>query len=283
MSDQDLNPADVLNLPHALILLMGASGTGKTRASRMFPPHQVLRADDFRELCASDPGDQRVNRPAWEALGIVLGARLRLGLTTVVDATNSGAVNRQALISGGRSHGAPVVALLMGTAPSVAQTRNAARPANRQVPPDTVALQHEQIVAAHPNLEKEGFDHIVFAESLPVLGNALDRLARKERTAEPVADVRRVFGDAATELFDWDTPSRDEQFRTGTFGAGGDSLRVRWMDDADPFDIRFEALVSCPADWCPGPAWTPVHSVADLAAAHRNAPADESECTRCDA
>ncbi len=72
------------------------------------------------------------------------------------------------------------------------------------------------------------------------------------------------------------------QYRTGTFGAGGESLRVRWMDDGDPYDLRFEALVSCPADWCAGPAWTPVRSVAELAAAHRGTPLDESHCVRCD-
>jgi predicted kinase len=282
-SDQHLLlPEDVLKLPNALILLLGASGSGKTRTSKMFDPHTVLRADDLRALCAGDPGSQQVNGAVWQALHTMLDARLSLALKTAVDATNAGADDRQKLIRAGRSHGAPVVALLMGTAPSVSQARNAVRPANRSVPADTVTAQHAQIVAAHPRLAKEGFDHIVFAESLPVLGTALERLAREERATEPIADVRRIFGDAAAELFDWDTPSRDEQFRTGTFGAGGESLRVRWMDDGDPFDLRFEALVSCPTDWCPGPAWTPVRSVAELTAAHQNDPLDDSQCTRCD-
>ncbi|MGW9436804.1 AAA family ATPase [Streptomyces sp. NPDC055607] len=282
MTQSRLLPEEVLNLPHALILLLGASGSGKTRASKMFEPHMVLRADDLRAMCADDPGSQQVNGPVWQALHTMLDARLRLGLRTAVDATSANAADRQALIGAGRSHGAPVVALLMGTAPSVAQARNAARPANRRVPADVVATQHAQIVAAHPHLAREGFDHIVFAEELPVLGTVLERLAREERAAEALADVRRTFGDAAADLFDWDAPGPDVQYRTGTFGAGGESLRVRWMDDGDPYDVRFEARVSCPADWCAGPAWTPVRSVAELAAAHQDAPLDDSQCVRCD-
>ncbi|WP_329021097.1 AAA family ATPase [Streptomyces sp. NBC_01601] len=280
--DRYLLPEDVLNLPNALILMLGAPGSGKTRTSRMFPPDIVLRADDLRTLCAGDPGSQEAEGPVWQALDTILTARLSLGLRTTIDATNAEKDHRQKLVLAGRSHGAPVVALVMGTAPSVAQTRNAARPANRQVPADITADLHAQIVAAHPYLNKEGFDYVVFAESLPVLGTALERLAQEERAAEPIADVHRVFGAAAAELFDWETPSRDPRFRTGVFGAGGESLRVRWMDDADPFDIRFEAIVSCPTDWCPGPAWTPVRSVYELAAAHRNSPLDDSECARCD-
>ncbi|MEV4046058.1 AAA family ATPase [Streptomyces sp. NPDC049744] len=283
MTQPHLLPEEAINLPSALILLLGASGSGKTRTSKMFEPHMVLRADDLRAMCADDPGSQQVNGPVWQALHTMLDARLGLGLRTAVDATNANAGDRQTLIRAGRSHGAPVVALLMGTAPSVAQARNAVRAANRCVPADIVATQHAQIVAAHPRLAEEGFDHIVFAEQLPVLGTALERLAREERAAEPIADVRRTFGDAAAELFDWDTPSRDMQYRTGTFGAGGESLRVRWMDDGDPYDLRFEALVSCPTDWCAGPAWTPVRSVAELTAAHQNNPLDDAQCVRCDA
>ncbi|MYS36341.1 AAA family ATPase [Streptomyces sp. SID4920] len=265
-----------------MILLIGASGSGKTRTSKMFEPCMVLRADDLRAMCADDPGSQQVNGPVWQALHTMLDARLRLGLRTAVDATNASEGDRRTLIRAGRSHGAPVIALLMGTPPSVAQARNAERPASRCVPANVVANQHAQIVAAQPGLIGEGFDHIVFAEELPVLGAALERLAREELAAEPLAEVRRTFGSAAAELFDWDTPSRDMEYRTGTFGAGGESLRVRWMDDGDPYDHGFEALVPCPTDWCAGPAWTPVRSVAELVAAHQESPLDDSQCVRCD-
>lgn len=274
-------PTDVLALPNALILLLGAAGTGKTRTSRMFHPDSVLRADDFRALCAGDPGSQQANSDVWDVLESTLTIRLRLGLKTVVDATNSAAAHRARLVAAGRTHGAPVVALLLGPGLSVAQQRNAARPGNRRVPADIVAEQYAQVVAAHPRLEQEGFDHVVFAESLPVLGTALERLTAEEEKTEATADVRRVFGHAAADLFDWDAPGSGP-YRTGAFAAAGESLAVRWVDDGDPFDHRFEARVSCPTEWCPGPAWTPVRSMADLAAAHRNTPHDETECERCD-
>ncbi|WP_432138675.1 AAA family ATPase, partial [Streptomyces sp. bgisy154] len=82
MTPPRLLPEEAINLPNALILLLGASGSGKTRTSKMFEPHMVLRADDLRAMCADDPGSQQVNGPVWQALHTMLDARLRLGLRT---------------------------------------------------------------------------------------------------------------------------------------------------------------------------------------------------------
>ncbi|MFE5866222.1 AAA family ATPase [Streptomyces virginiae] len=264
----------------ALILLLGPSGSGKTRLSRMFEPHQVLRADDFREMCAGDRGDQRVNGPAWQALETVLRARLGFGLTTVVDATHSEDSLRRRFAELADEFGVLSCAVVMTTPLPVAHARNAARAGTTRVPAHVVDAQGAQLGAAEP--KREGIDRVVRADDLPALGAALRRLAAEETRTSELAEVRRVFGRAAEELFDWDVPSRDPQFRTGTFGAGAESLRVRWMDDGDPFDQRFEVLVPCPADECPGPAWTPVRSVAELSAAHQGSPVDDSECAHCE-
>jgi predicted kinase len=264
----------------ALILLLGPSGSGKTRLSRMFEPHQVLRADDFREMCAGDRGDQRVNGPAWQALETVLCARLDLGLTTVVDATHSEESQRRRFAELADEYGVLSCAVVMTTPLPVAHARNAARTGTTRVPAHVVDAQGAQLGSAEP--KREGIDRLVLADDLPALGAALCRLAAEEARTADLAEVRRVFGSAAGELFDWDIPSRDSQFRTGVFGAGGESLRVRWVDDGDPFDQRFEAVGSCRTDGCPGPAWTPVRSVAELAAAHQDNPLDDSQCVRCD-
>ncbi|MEW2615183.1 ATP-binding protein [Streptomyces sp. NPDC047880] len=264
----------------ALILLVGASGTGKTRVSRMFQPSQVLRADDFRRMCADDPGNQSVSGAAWQALETVLRARLALRLTTVVDATFAEEGLRRRFAELADEYGVLSYALAMSTPPDLAHTRNAARTGTTRVPAHVVDNQFAQLREASP--KAEGIDRTVLAETLPVLGTALERLAAEEDRTADLADVRRVFGEAATELFAWDATSSDPQFRTGTFAAGSESLCVRWVDDRDPFDWRFEARVPCPSGCCPGPAWTPVRSVAELAAAHHNTPVDDAECTYCD-
>ncbi|MFE2529458.1 AAA family ATPase [Streptomyces sp. NPDC059382] len=275
-----LSVQSLQSLPEpALILLLGPSGSGKTRLSRMFEPRQVLRADDFREMCAGDRGDQRVNGPAWQALETVLRARLKLGLTTVVDATHSEESQRRRFAELADEYGLLSCAVVMTTPLSVAHARNAARTGTTRVPAPVVDAQGAQLGAAQP--KREGIDRVVPADRLPALGAALHRLAAEEARTGDLAEVRRAFGSGAGELFDWDSPSLDPEFRTGVFGAGGESLRVRWMDDGEPFDQRFEALVSCPTEGCPGPAWAPVRSVSELAAAHRARPLDDSECVRC--
>ncbi|GHH31557.1 ATP-binding protein [Streptomyces rubradiris] len=265
--------------PSALILLVGPSGSGKTRVSRMFPPGHVLRADDFRRMCADDSGNQAVSQAAWHALETVLRARLNLRLPTVVDATFAEEGQRRRFAALADDYGVLSYALVINTPPDIAHARNAARTGTTRVPADVVDDQVAQIREACP--QREGIDRTVHAESLPVLGAALQRLAVQEARTSDLADVRRVFGDSASELFAWDSISRDTQFRTGTFAAGNEELCVRWMDDGDPFDWRFEACVPCPSGSCPGPAWTPVRSVADLAAAQQNTPVDDAECTSC--
>jgi predicted kinase len=264
----------------SLIVLIGSSGSGKTRLTRMFEPSQVLRADDFRGMCAGDSGDQRVSRAAWRALEVVLRARLDLGLTTVVDATFAEEGLRRRFAGIADQYGVLSYAIVMNTPRAVAHARNASRVGSTRVPAHVVDGQDSQLGTADP--KAEGFDRVVPAETLPALGAALARLAAEEERTADLADLRRVFGSGAAELFDWDTPSRDPEFRTGTFAAASESLRVRWMDDGD-IDVRFEALVACPTGGCSGPAWTPVHSMTDLAAAHCGAPADEATCVTCGA
>ncbi|WP_431047244.1 AAA family ATPase [Streptomyces sp. P1-3] len=187
--------------------------------------------------------------------------------------------DRQNLIGGARSHGRPVVALLTDTNLAVAQARNAARPDNLRVPTAAVEQQHSLLTAALPTLADE-VDAVVHARDLPVLACSLLRLAEEDGDHEDLAEVRRVFGQAAS-LFEWNPA--DGGHRTRTFAAGGQEISVRWVDDGDPFDARFEARVPCATTpGCPGAAWTVVHSTADLARAHTGMPVDEVMCDCCD-
>ncbi|MFD4977343.1 hypothetical protein [Streptomyces sp. NPDC058424] len=81
--------------------------------------------------------------------------------------------------------------------------RQGPRPANQTVPDDTVHRQHKAMVHSHPQLKAEGFNEVVFADSLYRLLPLLKRLSER-RTADLGLDggdglgdlllVRRVFG-----------------------------------------------------------------------------------------
>ena len=73
----------------ALVVLVGASGSGKsTFARRHFRPTQVLSSDFFRGLVADDENDQAATPDAFDVLHYTAAARLRAGRLTVDDATN---------------------------------------------------------------------------------------------------------------------------------------------------------------------------------------------------
>jgi predicted kinase len=80
----------ILRLPNdAMVLLIGASGAGKTTfAARHFLPTEVLSSDEMRAMVADDPHDQAATEAAFELLHTALTLRLARRRLTVVDATN---------------------------------------------------------------------------------------------------------------------------------------------------------------------------------------------------
>jgi predicted kinase len=128
MSD-DLAPAPALGLPRmSLVLLVGASGSGKsTFARKHFGPYEVLSSDFFRGLVSNDENDQAATPAAFEALRHVAGQRLRAGLLTVIDATNVQAESRRSLVQLARDHDVLPVAIVLDVPVGVCVERNAAR------------------------------------------------------------------------------------------------------------------------------------------------------------
>ena len=274
-----MNVLDNLGMaPNSVIVLMGCAGSGKSSAAAMFPPSWVLSADALREQVSDDAGNQDASEEAWTLLHLMLEARLGRGLPAVVDATNTQPWVRRGLLVRAGCHQAPVTALVLDTPLDVAQARNRVRPVNRRVPEAIVAEQHAQLSAAH--LLTEGFAHVVTAGELPVLATVLRRLATVQ--GRTLGEVEAVFGYDLAALFTWDEKSHDLDHQTGTIAAGGQEMRLRWVADGDPFDNRFEAQVPCDTAGCPGPAWTVVHSLAELQAAYEGCPEDEALCDICD-
>src|SRR5919202_5004274 len=73
----------------ALVVLIGASGAGKsTFARRHFRPTEVLSSDYCRALGSDDENDLAATKDAFEVLHFIAAKRLAGGRLTVVDATN---------------------------------------------------------------------------------------------------------------------------------------------------------------------------------------------------
>ncbi|MFI7246376.1 AAA family ATPase [Streptomyces qinglanensis] len=285
-------PLDTTIPDPALIVLIGAAGSGKSTWARTWPATQVLELDRFRAMIADDAGDQSATAFAVDAMHAVLRARLARGLTTVIDATNTEADVRDGLLDVARTYRMPTVALLVSTPADVCVQRQASREPSRAVPEDVVRRQHADIVAALPGLRGEGFDHVVHADDIhrlePLLQRASDTRRRELgwHTGPGLGAlllVRRVFGADVLPLWTWrDNSDLAGGDRVGEIRLGKDRLVLALRHDIDgQGDFGFDLLVRCPYDDdCDAPAWQAVHSVTDLLIAHTSdRPHPDTACT----
>ncbi|MEU9397875.1 ATP-binding protein [Streptomyces sp. NPDC048324] len=131
----------------AVIVLIGPAGSGKSTLASTWEPTQVLSLDHYRALVSDSAGDQSATGDAVFALLRVLEARLRRGLTSVVDATSTNPEDRATLLATACRYGVPTVALIVPTPLSVCLERNASRTGDLHVPEDAVRAQHQAMVA----------------------------------------------------------------------------------------------------------------------------------------
>lgn len=157
-----MKPGVVADLPAAaLILLVGPAGAGKsTWAARHFDRGQILESDHLRQLVAGDAADQTASGDAFKVLHILARARLRRGLTTIVDATNLTTGARRALLRIARQTARPAVAVAFDVSPERCLRQNAGRP-GRAVPEAVVRRQLQAFPNALACLPGEGYAAIL--------------------------------------------------------------------------------------------------------------------------
>ncbi|WP_317229388.1 polynucleotide kinase-phosphatase [Clavibacter sp. MX14-G9D] len=177
--------APALPLPRmSLVLLVGASGSGKSTFARThFGPYEVLSSDVFRGLVSNDENDQSATPAAFEALRHVASQRLRAGLLTVIDATNVQAESRRSLVQLARDHDVLPVAIVLDVPVGVCVERNAAR-TDRDFGASVVKRQHDQLQRSLKGLGREGF------RKVHVL-RGVEEVAAARFTVEPLLNDRR--------------------------------------------------------------------------------------------
>lgn len=167
MAEPLLAPRRTIGVPaDALVLLIGAAGSGKsTFARRHFPDGAVVSSDRFRGLLAGDEADQRVTDAAFDLLHQAVEYRLEAGLLTVIDATNVDLLSRATPLDLARRTRRPVVAVVFALPAEVCLARNATR--RQPVRPIVVRRQIANLRHIRTDLEGEGYAaiHIFGSES----------------------------------------------------------------------------------------------------------------------
>ena len=143
----------------SLVILVGASGSGKsTFARRHFKPTEILSSDFFRGLVSDDENDQSATKDAFEALRYIAAKRLAAGKLTVVDATNVQSEARKPLVNLAREYHCLPVAIVLNLPEKICQERNRERP-DRDFGPHVIRSQTQSLRKSLRDLKREGFRH----------------------------------------------------------------------------------------------------------------------------
>ncbi|OXM68055.1 polynucleotide kinase-phosphatase [Amycolatopsis vastitatis] len=168
----------------ALVVLVGASGSGKSTFARThFAPTQVLSSDFFRGLVADDENDQSASADAFDALHYIAGKRLAAGRTTVIDATNVQRASRASLVKLAKEHDVLPTAIVLDVPIAVCAARNASRP-DRDFGDHVIRRQRGELQRSLKSLEREGFRrvHVLRSEA---------EVAEAEIVVEPLRNDKR--------------------------------------------------------------------------------------------
>lgn len=145
---------------YALVLLVGASGTGKSSfAAKHFLPTEVVSSDRMRGWVADDEADQSATADAFDVLHYIVEKRLKSRRFTVIDATNVQPESRKGLIALARKWHALAVAITFELPEELAVTRNAARP-DRQFGAGPVRRHMQALKRSIGGMNREGIRYV---------------------------------------------------------------------------------------------------------------------------
>ena len=153
--------ARALEVPElSLVLLIGASGSGKSTFARThFRPTEVLSSDFCRGLVSDDENDQAATGPAFDVLNFIAAKRMQAARLTVVDATNVKREDRARMIRLAREYHFLPVAIVFNLPERVCQDRNRERP-DRNFGAHVVRNQTRDLRRSLRGLRKEGFRQV---------------------------------------------------------------------------------------------------------------------------
>ncbi len=144
----------------ALVVLVGASGSGKTTwAGTHYRAQEIVSSDALRAVVGSGEHDLDASVDAFALLEQIVAARTRRGLTTVVDTLGLDAARRRPWRELAQAAGLPGVVLLFGADAATCRRRNRAR--DRPVPAAVFEGQLQKMRTVRDEIAAEGWDAVV--------------------------------------------------------------------------------------------------------------------------
>ena len=148
----------------ALVVLVGASGAGKsTWAAQRYRATEIVSSDDLRAVVGSGRHDLDASAEAFDLLDRIVAARVRRGLTTVVDTLGLATDRRLELLARARGAGLAAVAVAFDTPAALCRSRNAAR--DRPVPAKVLTEQLRSFDGVRTALPGEGWDLVTTVQA----------------------------------------------------------------------------------------------------------------------
>ncbi len=155
----------------SLVILIGASGSGKsTFARKHFQQYEILSSDFCRGLVSDDENNQKASHDAFDVLHYIANKRLATGKLTVIDATNVQPEDRKEYIKMAREFHVLPVAIVLNLPEQLCHERNQQRP-DRQFGAHVVKRHTQALRRSLRGLEKEGFRYVHILNSLEDINN----------------------------------------------------------------------------------------------------------------
>jgi alkanesulfonate monooxygenase SsuD/methylene tetrahydromethanopterin reductase-like flavin-dependent oxidoreductase (luciferase family)/predicted kinase len=144
----------------ALVVLVGASGSGKsTWARQRYRSQEIVSSDELRGVVGSGRHDLDASTDAFRLLDDIVAARVRRGLTCVVDTLGLEPDRRRGYRALAARAGLPAVVVVFDVPAALARERNAAR--DRPVPAPVLRGQLARATEVLGEVAGEGWEHVV--------------------------------------------------------------------------------------------------------------------------
>lgn len=176
--------------PPCVVVMVGASGSGKSTWSRaMWPETSVLSSDEVRQWLVDNENAQWANKQVFEVLEVAARARLELGRRVIIDATNAKKEDRKQWRALADEFGVPCAAVWFDIPQETCEARQETR--ERKVSARVIARQLGDLANVREQLEQERWDMIWRVDEDHAPGEHEELVAWSEPAARP-AGVKGV-------------------------------------------------------------------------------------------
>jgi alkanesulfonate monooxygenase SsuD/methylene tetrahydromethanopterin reductase-like flavin-dependent oxidoreductase (luciferase family)/predicted kinase len=208
-----------------IVVLVGASGSGKsTWAAGRYASNEIVSSDALRAAVGTGEADLDASTDAFTVLDVIVSARLRRRLTTVIDTLGLDDRRRLGYLEAARAAGLRTTAVVFDTQPALCRARNRRR--DRPVPAPALAAQLRRMRDLLGTIGTEGWDRVERVSAVD--GGTAEPEAPHAGAAEPGNTLEFVL---QVSRFPWeDTEPAEWLNRVALAAAGAGFTGVALMD-----------------------------------------------------